>query len=219
MSVSDGWNPARLRELLELEKVKGKPLRAVASEMGVSFASLSAWSTGSKVPRADSVLLLASHFGVSIDYLLGLTDAPTTDASLRGAAVFTGLAEGAVQVLVKLHAHDTEMQKQGGEQLYMPLLDAIFTHPEFVTMMEFIRQFVEYRDLPDPGFAVTSAADAEAGRRTIGPAENASLCRFLASETFQAIIKDIGKHTEQDARIVQATVDLYKTYQEKKGTQ
>ena len=146
MSASNRFNPTHLRELLEAEKQKGKSLRAVASEMGVSFASLSAWSTGNKAPRADSVLLLASYFGVSTDYLLGLTDAPTTDANLRGVADFTGLSEQSVKALVELNVRDRELTRRGDEQLYMPLLDEILTHPEFNNTIEFVREFIQHRN-------------------------------------------------------------------------
>ena len=54
---------------------------------------------GNKTPRGDSIAKLAKYFGVSADYLLGLTEAQTIDTDLRAVADYTGLTENAILAL------------------------------------------------------------------------------------------------------------------------
>ena len=82
----------RLREIIEKRKKEtGQNLRAVAKDLDVSLGVLSDWQNGNKTPRGDSIAKLAKYFGVSADYLLGLTEAQTVDTDLRAVADYTGL--------------------------------------------------------------------------------------------------------------------------------
>ena len=83
----------RLREIIEKRKKEtGQNLRAVAKDLDVSLGVLSDWQNGNKTPRGDSIAKLAKYFGVSADYLLGLTEAQTV-------ADYTGLTENAILAL------------------------------------------------------------------------------------------------------------------------
>ena len=48
---------------------------------------------------ADRLCVLADFYGVSTDYLLGITDIPTTDMSIRAICDYTGLTEASVDFL------------------------------------------------------------------------------------------------------------------------
>ena len=88
----------RLREIIEKRKKEtGQNLRAVAKD--VSLGVLSDWQNGNKTPRGDSIAKLAKYFGVSADYLLGLTEAQTVDTDLRAVSDYTGLTENAILAL------------------------------------------------------------------------------------------------------------------------
>lgn len=90
----------RLKEIIENRKREtGKNLRVMAKDLDVSLGVLSDWQNGNKTPRGDSIAKLANYFGVSADYLLGLTDAQTTDTDLRAVADYTGLSENAILAL------------------------------------------------------------------------------------------------------------------------
>ena len=87
------------REIIEKRKKEtGQNLRAVAKDLDVSLGVLSDWQNGNKTPRGDSIAKLAKYFGVSADYLLGLTEAQTVDTDLRAVADYTGLTENAILV-------------------------------------------------------------------------------------------------------------------------
>jgi transcriptional regulator with XRE-family HTH domain len=47
---------------------------ALAEAIAVSNASISYWETGKQEPCAEAIYKLAAYFGVSADYILGLTD-------------------------------------------------------------------------------------------------------------------------------------------------
>ena len=61
--------PSRLREL------RGSTSQTdFANKIGVKQTSYSSWERGVKDPAAQTVAAIASTFGVSADWLLGLTD-------------------------------------------------------------------------------------------------------------------------------------------------
>ena len=53
----------------------------VCVKLGYSNSTYSQW-TDKTVPRKSTLIKIADYFGVTVDYLLGKEDAPTTDASL-----------------------------------------------------------------------------------------------------------------------------------------
>lgn len=61
----------RLKEL-RMEKAVGQV--ALAESIGVSKAVVSMWETGKREPSMTSLIALSNFYGVSIDYIVGLTD-------------------------------------------------------------------------------------------------------------------------------------------------
>ena len=60
--------------LKELRTEKGIGQNKLASDLSLSNASISFWETGKQEPSASALLKLAQYFGVSVDYILGLSD-------------------------------------------------------------------------------------------------------------------------------------------------
>lgn len=61
----------RLKELRTEKKLTQDKL---AEETGLSQAALTNWENGKRVPGATAVITLANYFGVTTDYLLGVSD-------------------------------------------------------------------------------------------------------------------------------------------------
>lgn len=61
--------------------------------------TISNWQTGESVPDIIKLADIAQYFGVSTDYLLGLSDTKSPDASAKAAVEYTGLSEEAVERL------------------------------------------------------------------------------------------------------------------------
>lgn len=61
--------------------------------------TISNWQTGESVPDIIKLMDIAQYFGVSTDYLLGLSDTKSPNASAKAAVEYTGLSEDAVERL------------------------------------------------------------------------------------------------------------------------
>lgn len=72
---------------------------ALAKELGVSRPTVFGWFEGKNLPDILSLEKIARYFGVSADFLLGLSDVESPDISTRAAVEYTGLSEGAVERL------------------------------------------------------------------------------------------------------------------------
>ena len=60
--------------LKELRLEKGLTQDKLAEATGLSQAALANWENGKRSPSALAIITLAKFFGVTTDYLLGVTD-------------------------------------------------------------------------------------------------------------------------------------------------
>ena len=60
----------------ELRKEHGETQAQVAAAAGMTDRQYQRFETGKQKPGFDSLLALADHFGVSLDYLAGRSDPP-----------------------------------------------------------------------------------------------------------------------------------------------
>ena len=108
----------------ELSKVIGKRINALlgeqdrkqkelANHLGVTDNTISYFCSGKRTPNTAQIGLIAAFFNVSTDYLLGRTDAWTTDKDLKFVCEYTGLSEEAVRALcvIKSDFHDLKKQQ------------------------------------------------------------------------------------------------------------
>ena len=93
--------PTRFRNLCdEREKTRVE----LAEEFNVSRQTITNWQNGATVPDAISICEIAKFFGVTTDYILGLTEIKTLkNLNVREISDCTGLSEKAVQALKRLH--------------------------------------------------------------------------------------------------------------------
>lgn len=94
------------QRLTELREKAGKKRQEVADDLGISRASLEYYEKGKRKPDTDILFRIAKYFNTSADYLIGLSDVPTTDKDLKFVCEYTGLSEKAVEELCnnrKLH--------------------------------------------------------------------------------------------------------------------
>ncbi|MBZ2022146.1 helix-turn-helix domain-containing protein [Streptococcus sanguinis] len=69
----------RLKEQRKQAKLTQKE---IAAQIGVSQQAYQKWEKGDKKPTQDKLTKIAELFDVSIDYLLGATDDPRTQAEI-----------------------------------------------------------------------------------------------------------------------------------------
>lgn len=97
--------PNILHELLEeVFMHKGISLNEVAEAIGLSKGTLSKYQNGEVEPRISTAAKLAEYFGVTLDYLTGLSEYRTNPAEEHGAELQerTGLNNEALNNLVWL---------------------------------------------------------------------------------------------------------------------
>ena len=60
--------------LKELRVAKGLSQMQLAKAVGISQSAIAKWELGKTEPTASAIILLATYFGETTDYLLGVTD-------------------------------------------------------------------------------------------------------------------------------------------------
>ena len=82
-----------------LRKKQNKKRQEVADDLGISRSSLEYYEKNKRKPDIEVLTKIADYYGVSADYLLGRTNAETTDKDLRFVCEYTGLSENAIMTL------------------------------------------------------------------------------------------------------------------------
>lgn len=65
------------KRLSELRKAKHLTQQLLAIDLGIDQSSISSYETGKYLPTVEVLAKYAEYFGVSTDYILGLTDIKT----------------------------------------------------------------------------------------------------------------------------------------------
>lgn len=85
------------QRLLELRKARNLTQQRLAIELGIDQTSISSYECGKYLPTVEVLVKLAEYFGVSTDYLLGLSDVKTplktaaTDQTAYALALYSSL--------------------------------------------------------------------------------------------------------------------------------
>ena len=86
----------RLKGLIKSRKITATSL---ARSIGIKRQSVAQYLSGDVQPKADNIKKMSEFFGVSSDYLLGLTDGPTDDTTIQAICDEPGLFDGFVSWL------------------------------------------------------------------------------------------------------------------------
>ena len=88
----------RINGLLAANEVKQKDL---AQYLGIRDNIVSYFCSGTRVPNTEQIKRIAEYFKVSADYLLGISDTPSTDKDIKGVSDYTGLNERFINLFLK----------------------------------------------------------------------------------------------------------------------
>lgn len=89
------------QRIKELREDRGLSQGKLADELGISRGALSYYESYQRTADISMLVKFASYFGVTTDYLLGLSDVATTDADLKMICDATGLSEKTVKRIEK----------------------------------------------------------------------------------------------------------------------
>lgn len=79
--------------------------RELAEYLGCSIQAINQFKNGASFPKCDNLVKIALFYGVSIDYLFGLTDSRKPYLSI---SEYTGLSEKAIESIKKLDKKSIE---------------------------------------------------------------------------------------------------------------
>ena len=116
----------RINTLLAEKERKQKEL---AAYLGVQDNTISYFVSGRRTPNTEQLVKIADFFNVSADYLLGRTNAETTDRDLRFVCEYTGLSENTVTTLSELHDPMNVLNVVPGD--IVPLVDFLINDMRF----------------------------------------------------------------------------------------
>lgn len=102
----DHVTPYRIRALLDEKLESGA---ALARAIGKKSKTINYIILGENGLSTDTLVAIAKHFGVSTDYLLGLSDVKTASAEVRTISEYTGLTAESINALHYLHSAPEEV--------------------------------------------------------------------------------------------------------------
>jgi transcriptional regulator with XRE-family HTH domain len=82
--------------------IKTTQQKELAEKLNITDNTVSFWCRGKRTPNSEQLIQIAKILGVSADFLLGLSDAPTSDKDLQFISDFTGLSINAIKKLPKI---------------------------------------------------------------------------------------------------------------------
>lgn len=83
----------------KLRKEQNKTQVDIADELKCNRQKIADWERGKSTPSAEDIVALTNVFGVSADYLLGISEAATLDKDIQAVCEYTGLTSEAVEVI------------------------------------------------------------------------------------------------------------------------
>lgn len=78
-----------------------KTANALKEYLGISIQAINQYKQGTAYPKTENLIKIADFFGISVDYLLGITSTPNRDTTMQAVCDFTGLSEKAISILNK----------------------------------------------------------------------------------------------------------------------
>lgn len=88
-----------------LRKDNSETQQQLADALGVSRSFVKSWENNERPIRSDDLIMLARHYGVSADYILGLSEAKSPDLDIQTAVKITGLNDAAIANLAECYQH------------------------------------------------------------------------------------------------------------------
>ena len=90
-----------VNSVLDMDCTKSIPVQC--REMDIHYQTFMKYYKGISECNAANLIKIAVYYNVSVDYLLGRTDAKTLDIDISGCCKLTGLSESAVNMIISNH--------------------------------------------------------------------------------------------------------------------
>lgn len=184
--------PSILRRLMREKNVRQTELSEVLG-LG-SRQAVTKYTDGSSSPTGEKLVALAKYFGVSTDYLLGLSEQPTPTAEKRAICDYTGLDEKAVDIL---HWYNTTHEDHSFNR---KALNVILGNSELYAVLKATARAIKAAEIweASEGEPVTSETeftilDKNMGSVIVPAAIAESFFTRYAEEELHYIVRDVVK--------------------------
>lgn len=139
-STSADYFGTRLREI---RTKSGLSQQTLSSELGISKAALCYYESGKRIPDITFLERVAIYFGVSLDYLMGFSDA--MDPKKAKLVDWAGLSEESVELLAD--SHDSEFVSQ--------ILDLLIKNSKFRDCLQLVEIASHNTQVPNGNMSST----------------------------------------------------------------
>lgn len=102
--------------------------------LGCSLQAVNQYKQGTAFPKVENLIKIAEYYGISVDYLLGLTDIPNLDNDLQSIHRITGLSVGAICKLSEF--------KQRGEISFVNVISTLVENRNAAYFLALICQYI-----------------------------------------------------------------------------
>lgn len=126
---------ARLRKLLD---ERGTTITALSKVLGISRQAVSQYADGTGQPNVDKLRMISNYFGVSSDYIIGLSDTPTRNETIQGINKETGLWGDAIAVL--------RTERFCGDDEISDFVSFLIENEDFLKLIRAVKQKNNYSD-------------------------------------------------------------------------
>lgn len=115
-AIFKGYDSIFAKRLRSLIDEKGTTIQAVAENISdmsgtkITRQAVSQYADGTTMPNAERIYYIAQYFGVSADYLLGLSDVQSTNKGIQYICDCTGLSEKSVKNLYVIKTNKAIMR-------------------------------------------------------------------------------------------------------------
>lgn len=89
------------KRIRELREASAETQEDLAKHLDVKRQIISYYENGTRVPNLEHLMLIACHYNTTTDYLLCLSDVPTTDKDLKFVCDYTGFKDNVLKNLVE----------------------------------------------------------------------------------------------------------------------
>ena len=123
VTANAGKYPKFAQRLSDLMGAKSENDEALGKAVGVSQQAINQYRKKIAFPKMETLLTLADHFECSLNYLVGLSDVPSTDPRVEYICEYTGLSQDAVELLHLISQSTIKESKRTTRFLNMVLSD------------------------------------------------------------------------------------------------
>lgn len=120
-----GWFKKRFSAL---RAESGLSQSKLGKELSLSPATIGYYENGDRLPDIETAAKIAQYFGVSADYLLGLSDVKSIKQDIKIACEVTGLSEDSVETLQEIR----------GDACDSDVLNCLLSKPERKALIEIL---------------------------------------------------------------------------------